>query len=86
MTSCYRDYNPKNGSGNNAGENSSDTGRNPASRRPNHQFDFEVGYLVKSPCRRCDRREDFPGCDATCDTLEEIHSLLCDSVSCTKHG
>lgn len=58
----------------------------PASGRPNHRFDFDIGYLVSSPCRHCDKRKDFPGCDASCDTLDRIHSMLRDSVSCSKHG
>jgi hypothetical protein len=86
MTSWYRDYNPKNDSGVNTAGKSEENSRNPASRRPNHRFDFEVGYLVNSPCRSCEQRDDFPGCDDKCETLEKIHSILRDSVSCSKHG
>lgn len=84
MTSWYRDYNPKNAS-DDKGEDGEGRTRS-ASRKPNHRFDFEIGYLVKSPCSICEKRENFPGCDDACDTLDQIHSILCDSVSCTKHG
>jgi hypothetical protein len=86
MTSWYRDYNAKNDSGGGVRKDDGDAHNSPASRRPNHRFDFEIGYLVKSPCRRCDKRDAFPGCDDSCETLDQIHSMLCDSISCTKHG
>lgn len=86
MTSWYRDFDSNNDSGDNGNGNTGETPARFPSRRPNHRFDFEIGYLIKSPCRNCDRREDFPGCDEACDILEKIHSALCDSVSCTKHG
>ena len=85
MTSWYKDNNKLAEGLNTYSESTDSMNRKiPASRRPNHRFDFEIGYLVKSPCRSCVRREEFPGCDETCDTLDEIHSILCDSVSCTK--
>jgi hypothetical protein len=52
--------------------------------KPYHcRFDFEVGHLVKSPCKECDIREDFPKCADHCQTLEEIHSILSATVSCS---
>ena len=87
MTSWYRDYNSENGpTGDNGDGRTGKIQRNPASYRPNHRFDFEIGYLIKSPCRGCDLHNNFPGCDEACSTLDKIHSILCDSVSCTKYG
>jgi len=60
--------------------------KNPSPKHYRHRFDFEIGYLVKSPCRTCSQRPEFPGCSETCGMLNEIHTLLCESVSCTKRG
>ncbi len=46
-------------------------------------FDFEIGYLAKSPCKDCPRREDIPECTDRCPILEEIQILLARGVSCT---
>lgn len=57
---------------------------------PNHtdyefKFDFEVGHLVKSPCRKCEKRKkSFPECIDDCDVLDEIHSRLLETISCTR--
>ncbi len=48
-------------------------------------FDFEIGNLVKSPCRECERRRrEFPRCIDTCELLERIHALLAQTRSCTR--
>lgn len=49
-----------------------------------HRFDFEMGTLVKSPCKGCEFRPDFPRCMATCRMLDMIHTALKDSVSCSR--
>jgi hypothetical protein len=49
-----------------------------------YQFDFEIGYLVKSPCAQCLQRKVFPQCLEACSVLEKIHALLAESVSCTR--
>jgi hypothetical protein len=51
-----------------------------------HCFDFEIGYLVKSPCKECDQRENFPRCADTCKILEKIHETLIHSVSCSRRS
>ncbi|MEE8398987.1 MAG: hypothetical protein V3S89_08265 [Desulfobacterales bacterium] len=51
--------------------------------RFNYQFDFEIGYLVKSPCKNCDKRTDFPECSNDCMILDGIHTMLAEAVSCT---
>lgn len=60
--------------------------KNPPTSKPLFRFDFEVGYLVKSPCKNCEQRTGFPGCDEACEILRKIHGRLTNNVSCTKHG
>ncbi len=45
------------------------------------RFDFEIGYLIKSPCRECESRKVFPACISNCNILDKIHTLLSQSVS-----
>ena len=47
----------------------------------NHNFDFNIGHLVKSPCKACPTRKDFPGCMDDCELLDQIQTILSDSVS-----
>ncbi len=49
-----------------------------------YRFDFEIGYLVKSPCRGCDQRPLFPQCIKTCQILDNIHAVMAESVSCSR--
>jgi hypothetical protein len=50
-----------------------------------HQFDFEVGHLVQSPCRECARRKAaFPSCIRDCLLLDQIQTILAAGVSCTR--
>lgn len=49
-----------------------------------NKFDFEVGYLIKSPCKGCLRREEFPGCIDRCATLDEIQTILAQGISCSR--
>jgi len=49
----------------------------------NHRFDFEIGYLMKSPCKECDKHDDFPACMESCELIDEIHDILSESVSCS---
>ncbi|MDL2270020.1 hypothetical protein LJC71_07045 [Desulfosarcina sp. OttesenSCG-928-A07] len=51
-----------------------------------HRFDFDIGYLIKSPCRECADKELFPDCINTCLLLDRIHTALSNSVSCSKSG
>jgi hypothetical protein len=44
-------------------------------------FDFEIGYLTKSPCRDCFERINFPACSDTCTILEKIQTALAPSIS-----
>ena len=51
----------------------------------NHNFDFNIGHLVKSPCKACATRTDFPGCMEDCELLDQIQTVLSDSISCANN-
>jgi len=44
-------------------------------------FDFDIGYLVKSPCKGCRGHVRFPECMEGCELLERVQSALSDSIS-----
>ena len=44
-------------------------------------FDFDMGYLVKSPCKGCDSQKRFPDCMEKCEILDHVQSVLSDSIS-----
>jgi hypothetical protein len=48
-----------------------------------YRFDFEVGYLTKSPCKNCHSKTRFPKCFDQCKILDEIRGLLAPTVSCS---
>jgi len=56
----------------------------PMVQKLDYQFDFEIGYLVKSPCLQCLHREVLPHCIEACSVLEKIHALLAEAVSCSR--
>lgn len=45
------------------------------------RFDFDIGNLSESPCRRCLNRHLLPACAATCQVLSRVQTLLACSVS-----
>ena len=50
------------------------------------KFDFEVGNLIKSPCKDCKEREErFPRCIAVCKILDKIQSILAETRSCSRY-
>ena len=51
-----------------------------------YRFDFEVGYLIKSPCRECRSCSHLPGCTDDCVMLEKIQTVLAESISCTRRS
>ena len=51
----------------------------------NQNFDFDIGYLVKSPCKNCDTRPRFPECMEDCEILDQIQSALSESMSCANN-
>ena len=46
----------------------------------NHNFDFDIGYLVKSPCRDCITKDNLPNCIQGCQILDQIQTVLADSI------
>ncbi|MBW1647145.1 MAG: hypothetical protein JRJ72_03395 [Deltaproteobacteria bacterium] len=50
------------------------------------RFDFEVGYLVRSPCRDCPRRPEFPECREGCRLIDRIQAVLSETVSCQRRS
>ncbi len=46
-------------------------------------FDFEIGFFIKSPCKNCDKKNQFPKCHESCNTLDDIRGLLARGISCT---
>ncbi len=47
------------------------------------RFDFEIGHLVESPCRRCIYRKNLPECAENCTLMDKIRILLARGISCT---
>lgn len=45
------------------------------------RFDFEVGELIKSPCKECLRREEFPHCQKDCRLIDRVQEILAETVS-----
>lgn len=49
------------------------------------RFDFDVGTLVKSPCKNCKDRDEFPECMTECKWLDRIQTVLAGTRSCTRN-
>ncbi len=49
------------------------------------KFDFEIGYLIKSPCKKCNQRDRFPKCAEDCTMLDQIQTILSDAISLTRN-
>ncbi len=45
------------------------------------KFDFEIGYLTKSPCLVCKNRPQLPLCHSECLILDKIQTLLARGIS-----
>jgi len=48
-----------------------------------YRFDFDIGYLIQSPCRDCQSDSRLPYCANDCVILEKIQTILAESISCT---
>ncbi len=48
------------------------------------KFDFEVGYLKKSPCKECNLRNSYPKCADNCKMLDKIQTILSEAISCSR--
>jgi len=44
-------------------------------------FDFEIGYLIKSPCLNCESKSQLPKCHADCPILDKIQTTLARGIS-----
>lgn len=51
-----------------------------------YKFDFELGTLVKSPCKECEERDEFPKCIDLCEVIERIQKALAETRSSTRGG
>jgi len=49
-------------------------------------FDFEIGYLTKSPCLICENRSQLPKCHDNCNVLDKIQTLLARGISSQASG
>jgi hypothetical protein len=47
------------------------------------KFDFDSGYLAKSPCKDCPHQCDLPHCAKDCRILSQLQTLLISSVPCS---
>jgi hypothetical protein len=50
---------------------------------PKKRFDFELGYLIESPCRSCVYRPSIPNCIDHCQILDSVQTTLAQSVVTT---
>ena len=44
-------------------------------------FDFEIGYLTKSPCLTCENKQELPKCHDGCPILDKIQTTLARGIS-----
>ncbi len=49
-----------------------------------NRFDFDIGTLVKSPCRDCPYRSDIPGCVDNCRLIDRVQRILAAGISSTR--
>jgi hypothetical protein len=45
------------------------------------KFDFDIGYLIKSPCKECARIKDLPKCINECEILDKIQTKIAAGIS-----
>lgn len=50
---------------------------------PIKRFDFEHGYLIKSPCKSCVDQTRIPDCFDNCRTLDRVQTTLAQGVVTT---
>ncbi|MEJ2039113.1 MAG: hypothetical protein P8X55_09295 [Desulfosarcinaceae bacterium] len=48
------------------------------------KLDYDVGYLVKSPCRECREHHRFPECFPACGLMDEVQTLLAQTIVTTR--
>ncbi|PIE74732.1 MAG: hypothetical protein CSA18_03455 [Deltaproteobacteria bacterium] len=45
------------------------------------KFDFEIGYLIASPCRKCEKRDSLPLCHKKCRFLDLVQKKIAGGIS-----
>ncbi len=49
------------------------------------KYDFEIGYITKSPCLECRQYEDmFPKCISDCKIIDLMQTILAAGISSSK--
>jgi hypothetical protein len=48
------------------------------------KFDYNAGFLVKSPCRDCGTYGIFPDCMDRCAVLDRVQTALSASLTCSR--
>ncbi len=48
------------------------------------KFDFEIGTLIKSPCKDCDQLKRFPKCFDECKVIDKLQTVMAEGRSCTR--
>ncbi len=49
-----------------------------------NKFDFEVGYLRKSPCKTCNKKHESPRCFENCLVIDQIQTFLIGVLHCNR--
>ena len=49
-----------------------------------NKFDFDIGHIIKSPCRECELKNHLPSCSENCQKLNHLQTLSISGVSCSK--
>ena len=49
-------------------------------------FDFEIGYLTKSPCLSCKDKKKMPRCHDQCRVLDQLQTTLARGISSQSRG
>lgn len=44
-------------------------------------FDFELGSLLESPCKRCHMKSCLPQCTEDCKLLDSVQKILAGGIS-----
>lgn len=45
------------------------------------KFDFDCGYIIKSPCRDCRQTKNLPYCSKNCLLLHQVQTRLVGTIS-----
>lgn len=48
-------------------------------------FDFEIGNLLESPCKRCHKQALLPKCAANCKLIDDVQKALAGGISSVKN-